>query len=129
MGFKVAYNSNLNVIQIDLSGDVSLSDLNNAAKAYVTLSRDESCSNFLIDATHQTDSPSLSDLYNRPKFYYDQNFKRTTVVAYVMPHSPKARKAARFWETVCYNRGWQIQMFEKSQDAEKYIASIHNEDT
>lgn len=128
MGYKVTYNNELHVIQVVLSGEISLSDLNNTTQEYMKLSAEKNCCYVLLDATRQTESPSISELYNRPKVYHEQKINRATVVAYVMPHSQEVRQSGRFWETVCKNRGWQIQMFENAKDAEQYLVSIHIED-
>lgn len=121
MGSEVQYNKDLKIIEIHLAGKVELSDLYRIGKEYVKMSKENDCNRFLVDAFEQKEAPSFIELYDRPKFYTTENLDRRSLVAYVLPQLEDMRETARFWETVCRNRGWYVEMFETREDALHYL--------
>ncbi len=111
----------MSIVELRFEGEVSLSDLNVAAKEAIELMREHDCSGVYLDATAQESAPSFAELYERPKLYEAEGLSRSIPVVYVMPRLPKVREAAHFWETVCRNRGWFIQMFENREDAMEWL--------
>lgn len=65
---------------------------------------------------------SMMDVYNLPgKQYLIEEADRSGRVAIVLPTSPKEKEVVHFYETVCKNRGWNVQAFAETQEAINWL--------
>ena len=55
--------------------------------------------------------------------YVADGLERLSRVALVYPRSPKAKEAARFYETACINRGWNVRLFPERDDAIEWLTA------
>ena len=71
-----------------------------------------------IDDSELEDVGSVVDLYDLPTLYEEQGLERGSKGAVVLPAAnAKVAEDARFHETVCLNRGWQVKVFTDCQEA------------
>lgn len=63
----------------------------------------------------------LSDIFYLPRLYTKLEMSPTTKIAVVTEEYEKHQRVFDFYETVCYNVGYQVNIFEKTSDAQKWL--------
>ncbi len=110
------------IVKVAYTGDVTKHELRESASECIAMEEKKGLNRFLVDTTEMKSVSSLMDLYDLPaNQYVEENADRLGRVALVPPKSPKAREAVRFYETVCQNRGWMVQVFEKRHAAIEWL--------
>lgn len=118
MPFTYEHNRTLQIVEVWYSGKVTARDLQEATSQLIALEKEPCVNRFLVDAEAAEFSASLADLFNLPtKQYIEEGAERSGRVACLLPTSPKEKQAMEFYETVCRNRGWMVQVFAQRQDA------------
>ncbi len=67
----------------------------------------------------------LSDLFYLPRLYTKLDMSIMTKIAVVTEEYEKHRRLFDFYETACYNVGYQVNIFDKTSDARKWLAHQH----
>ena len=99
-------------------------DLQEATTKCILLAKEQGTVQFLVDAEELELFAPLVDIIDLPdKQYVVEGLERLSRVALVNPKSPKAKEAAYFYETVCINRGWNVQLFPNRDDAIEWLTS------
>lgn len=77
----------------------------------------------LVDLSKLESAPPLVDLYELPeKQYVSEGLSHRVHIAVVVPITSAAKQAARFYETVCVNRGWLVRSFPGRDEAIEWLA-------
>ena len=122
MAWTHEYNSTLRLVEVVFTGDTTGRDLHEATTKAISLSKERGITRFLVDAAELKLSAPLIDIIDLPdKQYVEEGLDRRSRVALITPISPRGKEAAQFYETVCYNRGWQVQLFTTRDEAMAWL--------
>jgi len=124
MAWMLEYDGTLRIVDIVFSGITSGRDLQEATTKCILLAKEQGTVQFLVDAEELELFAPLVDIIDLPdKQYVVEGLERLSRVALVNPKSPKAKEAAYFYETVCINRGWNVQLFPNRDDAIEWLTN------
>jgi len=124
MPWNVSHDSAINVVVVTYAGRTTGDDLRAATSAAIALGKEKDTTNFLVDASALELTASIFDVYELPtQQYVNEGVERTSRIAVIRPISPDALDAAKFYETVCQNRGWFAKLFAGRQSAVSWLIS------
>ena len=106
------------LIEMVYKGCITLDDMNSAGMKTKAVAEELGINRFLLDLNDvEAFDVSTFDLYDRPEQWRGLRAKSKNRLALHVPDSKEIMKAARFYETVCRNRGWNVQIFSQRQEA------------
>ena len=118
MPWNVEYDSELGIVQGSYVGRVTADEFKEATIKAIGLAKDNNTNLFLIDDSEYEGGASLFGLFELPDLHVELEADRISRAALILPSSGMAAaEDARFYETICLNRGWQVKVFSKRQDA------------
>ena len=123
MSWTVTHIEALGIVEVKLSGVVTGDGLRESTTEGIKIAGKFRLKRGLIDASEQTRTGSMADLIEIPQQYSDQGLSRKTFIALVLPVKEELHGIADFYETVCVNRGWQVQTFTARDRAIGWLAS------
>ncbi len=72
---------------------------------------------FLLNYQDVTGELPLLCIYELPKLYHTLGVPRLSKIAVVLPHTKAKLEDYEFYETVCYNHGYDVGLFEEKKHA------------
>ncbi len=112
----------LQMVEVEYSGEITARDLHESTSKFISLEKEKGLNKFLVDTTDMKLASSYIDVYDLPtKQYLEEQADRQGRVAIIPPDCAKTRDAVRFYEDVCRNRGWMVQVFSNRQEAEAWL--------
>jgi hypothetical protein len=112
MSWDVNLNEALKIIEIVYRGHITARDLQDSTSRAIALEKEKGVILFLIDATETEIAASLMDILSLPdRQYVEEKADPLGRVAVILPRSPRAQEAARFYEMASKNRGWTVEVF------------------
>lgn len=124
MPWTVEYNAEYDIIQCTYVGRITDDDFKKATIRSRDLAKTNNTSRFLIDDSEWEGGASTLGLHGLPALFEELGFERTSRGALILPPLGTAEaEDAHFFETVCYNRGWQVKVFTDRQDAIDWLTS------
>ena len=72
---------------------------------------------FLLDYRDIRADATLLRVYELPVIYHELGVPRRSKIAIVLPQVKSAEEDYEFYETVCYNRGYEVRLFEEKKHA------------
>ena len=112
------HNPTHQIIEVVYEGDITASDLRESTSELIALGKEKGINRFLVNSTGIKLDANLVDLYDLPtRQYLKEKADRQGRIAVILPTSARAREAVKFFETVCMNRGWLVQVFSERQEA------------
>lgn len=122
MTWTYDYDSKKMIVELTYSGDTSARDLKDSTSELIAFGEKKGVSLVLIDTTDMKYRSSLVDIYDLPaKQYVNENANRLGRTALILPTCTKSREAAKFYETVCRNRGWMVRAFPTRMEAMDWL--------
>lgn len=122
MPWTYEHNPVLQIIDVVYAGNITARDLRESTSELIALGKEKGINRFLLDTTEMKLDTNLVDLYDLPtQQYVEEKADRQGRIAVILPKSTRARKAAEFFETVCRNRGWLVQVFSERQGAVDWL--------
>jgi hypothetical protein len=110
---RVTIREDLQVIQIDSWGDVTMEDLKASFEEVLKISQERGLARVFVDATKQTSLPSTM-----PMFQFGSDLAREAPdLRFAVVRSPSLKEKTGFFETVVRNRGAQVNIFKTAEDA------------
>lgn len=85
--------------------------------------RENKCQSLLLHFEDTQMKMGLSDLFFLPRLYSKLEMPRMTKIAVVTEEYEKHRKQLDFYETVCYNVGYEVNIFDKTSDAKRWLTT------
>ena len=122
MTINFTYNTDLGIVVITCEGEVSSDELISEQTTIFKLARENNTDMFLLDLSKYESSLSLFEVFGSISSY-DNKVNRQMCIAIVAPVSEEAREVARFYETACVNRGWNVRMFVKKGAAIEWLVN------
>ena len=112
------------VVETVHRGDVTLADIKRGIELAAGLCLENDCASVLTDVS-EGDHAQLSvlDVYAIPELLQGAGLSRRLRIAVLRPSSEKGRDLAAFYETVSFNRGWQVVAFDSRADAIAWLAA------
>ena len=124
MSWDVAHDPTINIVIVTYTGRTTGNDLRAATSAAIALSKENGTTNFLVDAAALEITASIFEIYELPvRQYVEERVERISRIAVIRPVAPDALDAAKFYETVCQNRGWFAKLFSGRQSAVSWLVS------
>lgn len=122
MPWTYNYNPTLLIAEVSYVGRTTAHDLKESTSEFIALQKETGINRFLIDTSEMEFVASIIDILNLPeKQYLEEEADRSSRVALVMPPSAKEKEAVEFYETVCKNRGWNVQTFLERKEAVRWL--------
>jgi hypothetical protein len=122
MPWSVEYDSELGIVSVCYRGRVTDGDFREATVKAIGLAKANNTNRFLIDDSQYEGGATVLGLYDLSDLYEDLQVDRTSRGALILPSSgTEPGKDARFYETVCRNRGWNVQVFQEREKAIKWL--------
>ena len=121
MPWEVRHNSSLRAVEVVLIGAVTGEGLIECTSQAIALLKDTGLRRVLLDTSEQQQTGSMVELLDLPSQYEAGGVDRRVRVAMVMPTSGDLQELARFYETVCVNRGWTVHNFETREAATEWL--------
>ena len=122
MAWAVTYNSELSIIEIIYEGMANFDEMKAEEERSFALAKDHNTNSFLLDLKTYERSLSTIEIFNTVISYGDK-IRRPMYIAVVEPLSEEARQDARFYETVCVNRGWSVETFQERREAIDWLVA------
>ena len=120
MKWEFHYHKVPNYLEAVISGSLSSDELNEMAVERWNELRKHDCRKILFDFSQITNMLSAVDIYHRPEESEKAGVLKTNYTAAVVPKI--YYKEFKFMETVYKNRGFDLNVFDKREDAIKYLA-------
>ncbi len=111
MPYTINHLTNLDIVELALTGFVSGSDLREATTKCIDLQKEAGVTRFLVYINGSEILASFVDVYDiAEKQYHREGVDRQSRIAVIFPTTLSAQAASNFYETVCQNRGWNAQV-------------------
>lgn len=124
MSWTVEYNSELRIINGRYVGRVTEVDFKEATIKAISLAKANKTNRFLIDDSVWEGSASITGLFELPLIHVEFNADQTSRAALVLPPTGTPLvEEAKFYETVCRNRGWNFRVFPECEEAIEWLLS------
>ena len=118
MPYTINHLTNLDIVELALTGFVSGSDLREATTKCIDLQKEAGVTRFLVYINGSEILASFIDIYDlAEKQYHREGVDRQSRIAVIFPTTLSAQAASDFYETVCQNRGWNAQVHPSRQSA------------
>ena len=117
MSWHVEHIESSGIVELKLVGVATGDALREATSEVIRVASQNDLHRGLIDASEQVRTGSIVDLVELPQQYTDQGLSRNVRIALVIPRAKELHDIADFYETVCINRGWQVQTFPSRDEA------------
>jgi hypothetical protein len=127
MAWTVDYDEASGFIVVAQRGRTTGADLREATSAAIALGTRCGIQRFLVDTTEMVAAvPAIAVYHLAHTQYPAAHLDRSSCLALVLPATAKERDLARFYETVCLNRGWRVQLFENGEDARRWLVEARD---
>jgi hypothetical protein len=121
MSFKVNFNSEHGIVESIFTGNVAVDDLLSEERDCIALSVKNNANKFLCDASNAIFNMSIVHSFKLEEMYDKEKLSRTSKIAIIEPSSQDSKDFVRFYETICFNRGWNVMIFSNRQSALKWL--------
>ena len=113
----VSFNEEKGVVDVYVSTILSLREWLKSIQKIKRLSHQEGCNNVLVDITELVTVPSVFDIFETVSEKLPRNLRYAVVVEVGQAIS----EDAHFLENVATNRGVQVRLFKRPQDALEWL--------
>lgn len=123
MTWTVTYIDELEIVELNISGEFTDEDVRAAAPARIAMGKERGVTKFIIDAIDMELTGTTFSIYDVPARVYPENsMERTTRIAVLTTKASSAsREIVQFYENVSVNRGWNVKAFHDRDDAIKWL--------
>ncbi len=123
MPWKVTYDPEQGFIEEVYYGVSVASDFYAAIAARISLEKKTGSKKVLVDLLEVELSVNTVEIFSLPnKYYHEIKAPRTSRIALIVSGEGRVRDAAKFFETACVNRGWNVQIFSERKSAVEWLA-------
>lgn len=122
MEWEFHYHEAPGYLEIIISGPMSHDELNQMAIERWSELRKHKCKKIFFDFSRITNTLSTIDIYSRPSQSENVGVLRKNYAAALVPQIYYSD--FKFMETVYKNRGFNLTVFDKREDAMAYLADV-----
>lgn len=118
MPYKITHDSVLDLIEVTFTGLITEADLRESTTQAISMQKQTGTTTFLVDASGCDVRVPLIDIYEIPKTQYrKEELNIRSRIALIPSAAVSVQEAARFYETVCFNQGWNAKICSDRQSA------------
>lgn len=123
MSWTVDYDLEIGLVCARFVGIVTDDDFKAATVEAIGLAQANNTTRFLIDDSQWEGGASVVGLFELPALHETLSADRSSRAALILPPPDRTDnvKTARFYETVCQNRGWNVRVFQERQEAIEWL--------
>ena len=121
---EVIFSTEDHLIIITYRGKTRAKDLRLAASRTQDLIASHSCPKVLVDVRHSVPAVPVADIYHLPDMY-TLPAPGHLRIAMVTPRAAEGCQDYRFYETVCRNKGFRVEIFEDMASAKAWLKDQH----
>lgn len=121
MGWSIHYLENEQIIVTVYAGALSVDDIKQAATETLALGAKNNVKCYLGDCSTLEPHKSLFDVYAIARFLFGLNIKHQVREAIILPGKPLSAKQLKFYETLAFNRGFLVKVFNSREDAVAWL--------
>jgi hypothetical protein len=119
LNWEFEYHDAAAYLEVRITGSLSHADLNAMAKERWAEMQKRNCRKILFDFSRIGSTMSVADIYARPSETERIGVPRVNRTAAVVPQA--FLEEFRFMETVYKNRGFDLNVFTRKEDALRYL--------
>lgn len=123
MPLSARYDKNGGFVETILSGIVTSEEATEEIEVAMALAEKNDCSLFLSDLSQANFELSIAEVFDLPKTQSEAGMPRTARIAQLVPQSTLGKELGEFYETISYNRGWTVCVFEEREKALGWLLS------
>jgi len=113
MPYEIDYLEDEKIITIKNTGELTFTDFLEQTKEAVELARRKNARLFLSNNLLLENKAKTFEIYDLPKIYDELGASRSNKMAVLITEGGHIAKDARFFETICLNRGWNVRLFTR----------------
>ena len=122
MPYTVKHDPVFDIIEVTFTGLITEANLREVTTQAIFTQKQTDTTRFLVDANGWDVRASFFDIYElADKQYWKEELNRQSRIAVILPTSVSVQEAVRFYETVCYNRGWNAKVCSDRQSAKDWL--------
>lgn len=123
MSWKAESDEQCGAVFLAFWGDISREDVRESSATVTAMLCDTDTRKILTDFSHATSlAASTVDIYRLPDVYRSLGLEGPFTEAVVAPNGGGIREDTEFYETVCVNRGLNVQVFKDRDRALKWLS-------
>ncbi len=124
MAWHLEYHEQLRVVILAFEGDSSADDVRRSSLAVISMLKDRGAGKILTDfAQAQRVDVTTIDITLLPSDYREMGLPAPFTEAVVAPVQCRMHEDAKFYETVCVNRGNMVRVFETRDAALAWLTN------
>ena len=121
MGWNVKYLPDKKIISIVSKGSLIYQDYIEQTIKALELDEKHNTHLFLSDHSEAINEALICEIFFLPDLYDQLGASRINKHAVILPKSPCNNEFYKFFETICFNRGWKVMLFCDEQNAIKWL--------
>jgi hypothetical protein len=125
---EVIFSTEDDLIIVTYRGKTRAKDLRLAASRTQDLIASHSCPKVLVDVRQSMSAVPAADIYHLPDLYTSLAAPGGLRIAMVTPRAAEGCRDYRFYETVCRNKGFRVEIFEDLASAKAWLSDQHPKD-
>jgi hypothetical protein len=110
-------------IELQYSGIVTQNDLIEAFLHIVEIVKEKKYNKVVTDCSAMIKNPSIAELYGQIDMYEKSGIDRSIKEAIIIPNVNEFEENARFYETACFNRGFNVKLCNNLNEALSWLFS------
>jgi hypothetical protein len=111
MPWEARYLAQERVVETSYSGSLDPRELRDAIETTIRMAGENGTTRFLADLSTLEGGHSIVDLSESVARFEALGVARDMREALVLPDLASSSESARFYETACQNRGWNVRVF------------------
>lgn len=121
MPWTMGFTDDGRILRVLIEGKLSASEVGEMTRESVGLASQEQATRIMLDCSKaQLDVPIL-DVYRLPDLYASRGISHRVHAAVLLPKDGYRREVYEFYEDVCRNRGYFVQLFEDEDEAWRWL--------
>jgi len=121
MPYTVNYLEDEGIVEVVSVGNLTIEDFINQGKEAIELALKKNTNLFFADNSDMVGPVNISVIISIPDFWERFSASRTNKMAMLISKDKSLHEDFNFFENVCRNRGWNVNLFEKKEDAFKWL--------
>ena len=121
MPYTINYLEDEGIVEVVSVGNLTIEDFINQGKEAIELALKKNTNLFFADNSDMVGPVNISVIISIPDFWERFSASRTNKMAMLISKDKSLHEDFNFFENVCRNRGWNVNLFEKKEDAFKWL--------
>jgi secreted PhoX family phosphatase len=105
------------IVELNATGTIDTESSQAQTKEVFDYARKVNSYLFLLNFREVTGESTPLRIYELPRIYHNLGVPRQSKIAVVLPQPKDKSEDYEFYETVCYNHGYEVELFEEKKHA------------